>query len=88
MLHTLDIIVCISRDGTQDDPDDADGSGWSVLDGKFIQVAVGSGAVWGLGANREFFYRCGYINLKTLIVKRNCKLMNFLLQSWDREEHW
>ena len=57
MLHTPDIIVCISRDGTQDDPDDADGSGWSVLDGKFIQVAVGSGAVWGLGANREFFYR-------------------------------
>ena len=57
MLHTPDIFVCNSRDGTQDDPDDADGSGWSVLDGKFIQVAVGSGAVWGLGANREFFYR-------------------------------
>ena len=53
------LIVCVGRDGTQDDPDDADGSGWSVLDGKFIQVAVGSGAVWGLGANREFFYRCG-----------------------------
>ena len=52
-------MVCVGRDGTQDDPDDADGSGWSVLDGKFIQVAVGSGAVWGLGANREFFYRCG-----------------------------
>ena len=55
-------MVWVGRDGTQDDPDDADGSGWSVLDGKFIQVAVGSGAVWGLGANREFFYRCGLYN--------------------------
>ena len=58
------LMVCVGRDGTQDDPDDADGSGWSVLDGKFIQVAVGSGAVWGLGANREFFYRCGLYNLQ------------------------
>ena len=74
-MHTPVIIVCISRDGTQDDPDDADGSGWSVLDGKFIQVAVGSGAVWGLGANREFFYRCGYINLKTLIADSKEKLL-------------
>ena len=63
------LIVCAGRDGTQDDLDDADGSGWSVLDGKFIQVAVGSGAVWGLGANREFFYRCGYITFNTLILR-------------------
>ena len=59
-------MVCVGRDGTQDDPDDADGSGWSVLDGKFIQVAVGSGAVWGLGANREFFYRWLYNQPSTL----------------------
>ena len=45
------------RDGTADDPDDADGSGWTPVDGKFIQLAVGNGHVWGLGANREFFYR-------------------------------
>ena len=64
-------MVCVGRDGTQDDPDDADGSGWSVLDGKFIQVAVGSGAVWGLGANREFFYRCGLYNPQHSDSERN-----------------
>ena len=45
------------RDGTQEDPDDTDGSGWSSVDGKFIAIAVGDGVVWGLGANRDFFYR-------------------------------
>lgn len=29
------------------------------MDGKFIALAVGEGVVWGLGANREFFYRSG-----------------------------
>ena len=69
------MIVCVGRDGTQDDPDDADGSGWSVLDGKFIQVAVGSGAVWGLGANREFFYRCGLYNLQHSDSESNDKAL-------------
>ena len=45
------------RDGTAEDPDDVEGSGWTIVDGKFIILAVGEGVVWGLGANREFFYR-------------------------------
>ena len=26
----------VFRDGTMEDPDDSEGSGWTVLDGKFI----------------------------------------------------
>ena len=62
------MIVCAGRDGTQDDPDDADGSGWSVLDGKFIQVAVGSGAVWGSGQTGSSSTGGFYNPLNTLIV--------------------
>ena len=65
------------RDGTQDDPDDADDSGWTPIDGKFIQLAVGVGIVWGLDANRDFFHRLKshakkfsyFLNLRTGIEK-------------------
>ena len=47
------------RDGTYDLPGDAEGTGWSKVDGMMVWVASGEGVVWGVSANGELWYRAG-----------------------------
>ena len=47
------------RDGTFDLPGDAEGTGWSKVDGMMVSIASGDGNVWAVSANGEMWYRAG-----------------------------
>ena len=47
------------RDQTYDLPGDAEGSGWSKVDGMMVWLRSGENIVWGVSANGELWYRAG-----------------------------
>ena len=47
------------RDGTFDLPGDAEGTGWSKVDGMMVWVSSGEGMVWAASANGDLWYRAG-----------------------------
>ena len=47
------------RDQTYGLPGDAEGSGWSKVDGMMVWLRSGDKIVWGVSANGEVWYRAG-----------------------------
>ena len=47
------------RDQTFDLPGDAEGSGWTKVDGMMTWLSSGENIVWGVSANGELWYRAG-----------------------------
>ena len=53
------IIQVMFRDGTYDLPGDADGSGWTKVDGMMTWLSSGENIVWAVSANGALWYRAG-----------------------------
>ena len=47
------------RDGTYGLPGDADGSGWTKVDGMMVWLSSGENIVWAVSANGTLWYRAG-----------------------------